>query len=51
MIRGTATGTTDGADAQISSLAKKYTGSAEFDHPDEERIMFVIEPEQVVHRA
>jgi PPOX class probable F420-dependent enzyme len=51
MIRGRAAGTTEGADAQISGLAKKYTGSADFDHPGEERIMFVIDPEQVVHRA
>jgi PPOX class probable F420-dependent enzyme len=51
MIRGTASSTTEGADAQISRLAKKYTGSEDFDHPGEERVMFVIEPVQVTHRA
>jgi PPOX class probable F420-dependent enzyme len=51
MIRGIAVGTTEGADAQIAGLAKKYTGSDSFDHPGEERIMFVVTPEQVTHRA
>jgi PPOX class probable F420-dependent enzyme len=51
MIRGTATGTTEGADAQIRRLAKKYTGSDDFDHPGEERIMFVVEPVRVAHHT
>ena len=51
MIRGTAVGTTDGADAQISRLAEKYTGSNDFDHPGEERIMFVITPDWIVQRT
>jgi PPOX class probable F420-dependent enzyme len=51
MIRGTATGTTKGADAQISRLAKKYTGSADFDHPGEERITFIVEPVRVAHHT
>jgi PPOX class probable F420-dependent enzyme len=51
MIRGTAVGTTEGADAQISRLAEKYTGSSDFDHPGEERIMFVVTPSQVVRRT
>jgi PPOX class probable F420-dependent enzyme len=49
MIRGTAIGTTDGADAQISRLAQKYTGSSDFNHPGEERIMFVVDPDRVAH--
>jgi PPOX class probable F420-dependent enzyme len=51
MIRGTATGTTKGADDQISRLAKKYTGSADFDHPGEERITFAVEPVRVAHHT
>jgi PPOX class probable F420-dependent enzyme len=51
MIRGTATGTTAGADAQISRLAKKYTGSGDFDNPGEERIMFLVDPLQVTHHS
>jgi PPOX class probable F420-dependent enzyme len=51
MIRGTAVGTTEGADAQIGRLAKKYTGSDDFDHRGEERIMFVVEPARVAHRS
>jgi PPOX class probable F420-dependent enzyme len=51
MIRGTATGETEGADAQISRLAKKYTGSDDFNHPGEERITFVVEPVRVAHHT
>jgi PPOX class probable F420-dependent enzyme len=41
--------TTDGADAQIDRLAKKYLGvdSYPFRRPDETRVMMVIEPEHV----
>jgi PPOX class probable F420-dependent enzyme len=50
-IRGTAAGTTDGADEHIDALAKKYTGQDEFAdrRPGDQRIKFVIEPTHVRH--
>ena len=48
-IRGTASGTTEGADEHINSLAKKYIGEDEYPYrqPGEQRIKFVIEPQHV----
>lgn len=48
-IRGTASGSTDGADEHINSLAKKYIDQDEYPYrqPGEERIKFTIEPEHV----
>ena len=50
-IRGTATGTTEGADEHINALAKKYMGQDEYPgrQPGEQRIKFVIEPTHVRH--
>jgi PPOX class probable F420-dependent enzyme len=50
-IRGTASGTTEGADEHIDALAKKYIGQDEypFRQPGEQRIKFVIEPERIRH--
>jgi PPOX class probable F420-dependent enzyme len=48
-IRGTATGSLDGADDHIDALAKKYLGEDEYPNrrPDEQRIKFTIRPEHV----
>jgi PPOX class probable F420-dependent enzyme len=48
-IRGTASGTTDGADEHINSLAKKYIDQDEYPYrqPGEQRIKFVVTPEHV----
>ena len=48
-VRGTAQGTTDGADAHIDSLAKKYLGKDEypFRQPGEQRIKYTITPTRV----
>jgi PPOX class probable F420-dependent enzyme len=48
-VRGTASGTTDGADEHINRLAKKYLGQDEypFRQPGEERIKFTIRPTKV----
>jgi PPOX class probable F420-dependent enzyme len=48
-IRGTASGSREGADENINALAKKYIGQDEypFRAPGEERIKFVITPERV----
>ncbi len=49
-LRGTVTRvTTEGADAHIDSLAKKYLGKDKYPYrqPGEERIMFEITPEAV----
>jgi PPOX class probable F420-dependent enzyme len=48
-IRGTASGTLEGADEHINLLAKKYLGQDEypFRQPGEQRIKFVIKPEHV----
>jgi PPOX class probable F420-dependent enzyme len=50
-IRGTATGTTDGADEHINSLSKKYINQDEYPYrqPGEQRIKFVVAPERVRH--
>ncbi len=50
-VRGTVSGTTDGADAHIDSLAKKYLGvdSYPYRNPAETRISFVITPTKVTH--
>ena len=48
-IRGTASGSTEGADEHIDALAKKYLGVDEYPsrRPGEQRIKFVIEPHHV----
>jgi len=48
-VDGPAELTTDGADAQIDKLAKKYTGKDEYPwrKPTEQRLKVVIEPEKV----
>jgi PPOX class probable F420-dependent enzyme len=48
-IRGNASSTTDGADAHIDRLAKKYLGQDEYPYrqPGERRITYTIEPEHV----
>lgn len=48
-VRGEATGTTDGADEHIDSLAKKYLGKDEypFRQPGEQRIKYTITPGKV----
>jgi PPOX class probable F420-dependent enzyme len=50
-IRGTATGTTESADAHINALSKKYIGQDEYPYrqPGEQRIKFTIEPSHVRH--
>jgi PPOX class probable F420-dependent enzyme len=50
-IRGTATGTLEGADEHIDALAKKYLGQDEYPYrqPGEQRIKFVIEPLHVTY--
>jgi PPOX class probable F420-dependent enzyme len=51
-IRGTATGTEDGADEHINALAKKYIDQDEypFRQPGERRIKFVIKPDHIRHQ-
>ena len=52
MVRGTVTEvTTDGADEHIDKLAKKYLGVDKYQwrQPGEQRVLFKIEPEHVVH--
>jgi PPOX class probable F420-dependent enzyme len=48
-VRGTAAGTTDGADEQIDRLAKKYLGVDSYPNrrADEQRIKFLIQPDHV----
>ena len=48
-ISGNAELTTEGADAQIDKLAKKYLGQEEYPwrKPDEQRVMVRIRPERV----
>ena len=50
-VRGTVSGTTDGADAQIDSLAKKYEGVDRYPYrsASETRIMYVLTPTRVTH--
>jgi PPOX class probable F420-dependent enzyme len=52
-VSGTATVTTDGADAQIDALAKKYLGvdSYPFRRPDEQRVSVRVSPEKVIYSA
>jgi PPOX class probable F420-dependent enzyme len=51
-IRGTASGSTEGADEHINALAKKYINQDEypFRQPGEQRIKFVIAPDHVRHQ-
>ena len=51
-IRGTASGTTDGADEHIDRLAKKYldADSYPFRQPGEQRIKFVVDADRVRHQ-
>jgi PPOX class probable F420-dependent enzyme len=51
-IRGTASGTTDGADDHIDRLAKKYldADSYPFRQPGEQRIKFVVDADRVRHQ-
>jgi PPOX class probable F420-dependent enzyme len=51
-IRGTATGTTDGADEHINALTKKYINQDEypFRQPGEQRIRYDIKTEHVRHQ-
>ena len=48
-IRGTASGSTDGADEHIDALAKKYLGVDEYParRPGEQRIKFTIRPDHL----
>jgi PPOX class probable F420-dependent enzyme len=48
-VRGSAEGTTDGADEQIDRLAKKYLGVDSYPNrrADEQRIKFLIKPDHV----
>ena len=50
-VRGTAIGTTEGADADIDALAKKYLGvdSYPYRSPSETRITYTVEPTKVTH--
>jgi len=51
-IRGTASGSTEGADEHINALTKKYIGQDEypFRQPGEQRIKFVIAPDHIRHQ-
>ncbi len=51
-VRGTASGTTEGADDHIDRLAKRYLGvdSYPMRTPDEQRITYVVEPSLVRHQ-
>ena len=54
MVRGSVKEVTiDGADAHIDSLAKKYLGKDEYPwrQPNEQRVIFKIVPDQVVHAS
>lgn len=50
-IRGTARGSTNGADEHINSLAQKYINQDEYPYrqPGEQRIKYVITPDHVRH--
>jgi PPOX class probable F420-dependent enzyme len=50
-IRGTASGSTDGADEHIDALAKKYLNQDRYPNrrPGEERIKFTIRPDHIRH--
>jgi PPOX class probable F420-dependent enzyme len=51
-IRGTASGSTEGADEHINALTKKYINQDEypFRQPGEQRIKFVIAPDHIRHQ-
>lgn len=51
-VRGTATGTTAGADEQIDRLAKKYIGQDRypFRSDGEQRVRYVITPDHTRHQ-
>ena len=51
-VRGTATGTTDGADAHIDRLAKKYldADSYPFRQEGEQRITYLVDAQRVRHQ-
>ncbi len=51
-VRGTATGTTEGADAHIDRLAKKYLGkdSYPFRQEGEQRITYLVDATRVRHQ-
>ncbi len=51
-VRGTATGTTDGADAHIDRLAKKYmdADAYPFRQPGEQRITYLVDASKVRHQ-
>ena len=51
-VRGTARGTTDGADAHIDRLAKKYMGADAypFRQPGEQRITYLVDATKVRHQ-
>lgn len=51
-VRGTATGTTEGAEEHIDRLAKKYTGadSYPFRQEGEQRISYYVQPTVVRHQ-
>ena len=51
-VRGSARGTTDGADDHIDRLAKRYldADSYPFRTPEEQRITYVVEPTLVRHQ-
>lgn len=51
-VRGTATGTTEGADAHIDRLARKYLGadSYPFRQEGEQRITYLVDAQRVRHQ-
>lgn len=51
-VRGTASGTTEGADAHIDRLAKRYLGADSYPYrqPGEQRITYVVEANRVRHQ-
>ena len=51
-VKGSVTPTTDGADAHIDRLAKKYLGadSYPFRQAGEQRVTFLVEPTKVRHQ-
>ncbi len=51
-VRGSATGRTEGADAHIDGLAKKYldADAYPFRQPGEQRVSYLVEPSLVRHQ-
>jgi len=51
-VRGTASGTTEAADAHIDRLAQRYLGvdSYPYRRPDEQRITYVVDASRVRHQ-